>query len=64
MLHFIALFLYRIFVTQTNTSTMVKHVPEEQMFDIKHVFLENHFHPPSVFVMLMLVGDVLNSYFL
>ena len=47
MLHFIALFLYRIFVTQTNTSTMVKHVPEEQMFDIKHVFLENHFHPPQ-----------------
>ena len=40
-----------IFVTQTSTSTMVKHVPQEQMFVIKATLLENHFLPSSGFFM-------------
>ena len=39
-------------------------VPQEQMFDIEATLLENHFVPSSGFVMLMSIGDVLNSYFL
>ena len=50
-----------IFITQTNTGTMVKHAPQEQMFTIEVTFLQNHFLPFSGFVMLKLVEDVLIS---
>ena len=53
-----------IFITQTNTGTMVKHVPQEQMFVIEATLLENHFLPSSGFVMLMSVEDILISLFL
>ena len=36
---------HMIFVTQTSTGTMVKRVPEEQMFVIEATLLENHFLP-------------------
>ena len=50
-----------IFITQTNTGTMMKCVPQEQMFDIQATLLENLFLPSSGLVMLMSVGDVLIS---
>ena len=50
-----------IFVTQTSTGTMVKLVPQEQMFAIEATLLENHFLLFSEFVMLMSVEDVLIS---
>ena len=50
-----------IFVTQTSTGTMVKRVPQEQMFVIEATLLGNHFLPSSEFVMLMSVEDVLIS---
>ena len=50
-----------IFITQTNTGTMVKRVPQEQMFVIEATLLQNHFLPSSGFIMLMLVEDVLIS---
>ena len=50
-----------IFITQTNTGTMVKRVPQEQMFVIEATLLENHFLPSSEFVMLMLVEDFVIS---
>ena len=50
-----------IFVTQTSTGTMVKHVPQEQMFVIEATLLENHFLPSSGFAMFMSVEDVLFS---
>ena len=50
-----------IFITQTNTGTMVKRVPQEQMFVIEATLLENHFLPSSGFALLMLVEDVLIS---
>ena len=53
-----------IFITQTNTGTMVKHVPQEQMFVIEATLLENHFLPSSGFALLMSVEDVLISQFL
>ena len=53
-----------IFVTQTSTGTMVKRVPQEQMFVIEATLLENHFLPSSGFVMLMSVEDNLISLFL
>ena len=53
-----------IFVTQTSTGTMVKRVPQEQMFVIEATLLENHFLPSSGFVMLMSVEDILISLFL
>ena len=48
-----------ILITQTSTGTMVKRVPQEQMFVIETTLLENHFLPSSEFVMLMSVEDVL-----
>ena len=48
-------------ITQANTGTMVKCVPQEQMFVIEATLLENHFLPSSGFVMLMSVEDVLIS---
>ena len=53
-----------ILITQTNIGTMVKHVPQEQMFVIEATLLENHFLPSSRFVMLMSVEDILISLFL
>ena len=53
-----------IFITQTNTGTMVKRVPQEQMIVIEAKLLENHFLPSSGFVMLMSVEDVLICQFL
>ena len=50
-----------IFLTQTTTGTMVKRVPQEQIFVIEATLLENHFLPSSGFVMLMSVEDVLIS---
>ena len=50
-----------IFVTQTSTGTMVKLVPQEQMFAIEATLLENHFLPSSGFALLMSVEDVLIS---
>ena len=50
-----------IFVTHTSTGTMVKRVPQEQIFVIEATLLENHFLPSSGFVMLMSVEDVLIS---
>ena len=50
-----------VFVTQTSTGTMVKRVPQQQMFVIEATLLENHFLPSSGFVMLMSVEDVLIS---
>ena len=47
-----------IFVTQTNTGTMVKRVPQEQMFVVEATLLENHFLPSSEFALLMLIEDV------
>ena len=47
-----------IFVTQTNTGTMVKRVPQEQMFVVEATLLENHFLPSSGFALLMLIEDV------
>ena len=47
-----------IFVTQTSTGTMVKLVPQEQMFAIEATLLENHFLPSSGFALLMSVEDV------
>ena len=47
-----------IFVTQTNTGTMVKRVPQEQMFVVEAILLENHFLPSSGFALLMLIEDV------
>ena len=41
-----------IFITQTNIGTMVKRVPQEQMFVIEATLLENHFLPSSGFVVL------------
>ena len=38
-----------IFIAQTNTGTMVKRVPQEQMFIIEATLLENHFLPFSGF---------------
>ena len=52
---------HMIFVIQTSTGTMVKRVPQEQMFVIEATLLENHFLPSSGFVMLMSVEDVLIS---
>ena len=34
-----------IFVTQTNTGTIVKHVPQEQRLTLEATFLENYFSP-------------------
>ena len=53
--------LLMIFVTQTSTGTMVKRVPQEQMFVIEATLLENHFLPSSGFPLLMSVEDVLIS---
>ena len=53
--------IFRIFITQTSTSTMVKHVPQEQMFVKEVTLLENHFLPSSEFVMLLLVEDFVIS---
>ena len=53
-----------IFIAQANTDTMVKRVPQEQMFIIEATLLENHFLPYSGFVMLMSVEDILISLFL
>ena len=53
-----------IFITQTNTGTMVNHVPQEQMFVIEATLLENQFLPSSGFAMLMSVEDILISLFL
>ena len=53
-----------IFITQTNTGTMVQHVPQEQMFIMEATLLENHFLPSSGFVILMLVEDILIYLFL
>ena len=50
-----------IFITQTNTGTMVKRVPQEQMFVIEATLLQNHFLPYSGFVMFILVEVVLTS---
>ena len=50
-----------IFTTQKSTGTMVKRVPQEQMFVIEATLLQNHFLPSSGFIMLMLVEDVLIS---
>ena len=50
-----------ILITQTSTGTMVKRVPQEQMFVIEATLLENHFLPSSGFAMLMSVEDVLIS---
>ena len=50
-----------IYVTQTSTSTMVKRVPQEQMFVIEATLLENHFLRSSGFALLMSVEDVLIS---
>ena len=50
-----------IFITQTNTGTMVKRVPQEQMLVIEATLLQNHFLPYSGFVMLMSVEDILIS---
>ena len=50
-----------IFVTQTSTGTMVKCVPQEQMFVVEVTLLENHFLPSSGFSLLMLVEGVLIS---
>ena len=50
-----------IFVTQTSTGTMVKHVLQEQMFAIEATLLENHFLPSSWFALSMSVEDVLIS---
>lgn len=50
-----------IFITQTNTGTIVKRAPHKQMFTIEVTLLENHFLPFSGFVMLKLVEDVLIS---
>ena len=52
---------FLIFLTQTTTGTMVKRVPQEQIFVIEATLLENHFLPSSGFVMLMSVEDVLFS---
>ena len=52
---------FLIFLTQTTTGTMVKRVPQEQIFVIEATLLENHFLPSSGFVMLMSVEDVLIS---
>ena len=46
-----------IFVTQTSTYTMVKRVPQEQMFVIEATLLENHFLHSSGFALLMSVED-------
>ena len=50
-----------ILITQTSTGTMVKRVPQEQMFVIEATLLENHFLPSSGFAMLMSVEDFLIS---
>ena len=50
-----------IFVTQTSTDTMVKRVPQEQMFVTEATLLGNRFLPSSGFVLLMSVEDVLIS---
>ena len=50
-----------IFVAQTSTGTMVKHVPQEQMFVIEATLLLNHFLQSSGFALLMSVEDVLIS---
>ena len=50
-----------IFITQTNIGTMVKRVPQEQMFVIEATLLENHFLRSSGFVVLMSVEDILIS---
>ena len=50
-----------IFITKTNTGTMVKRVPQKQIFAIEATLLENIFLPSSGFVMLVSVGDVLIS---
>ena len=55
---------FLIFLTQTTTGTMVKRVPQEQIFVIEATLLENHFLPSSGFVMLMSVEDILISLFL
>ena len=34
-----------IFATETSPGTMVKRVPQEQMFVIEATLLENHFSP-------------------
>ena len=52
------LFVSIIFITETSPGTMVKRVPQEQMFIIEATLLENHFLPSSGFVMLMSVEDV------
>ena len=53
-----------IFITQTNTGTMVNHVSQEQMSVIEVTLLENQFLLSLGFVMLMLVEDILISLFL
>ena len=53
-----------IFISQTNTGTMVNRVPQEQMSVIEATLLENQFLPSSGFVMLMSVEDILISLFL
>ena len=53
-----------IFITQTSTGTMVKRVPQEQIFVIEATLLENHFLPSSGLVMLMSVEDISISLFL
>ena len=58
---FIHVHLFMIFITQTSTGTMIKHLPQEQMFVIEATHLENHFLLSSGFAMLMLVEDVLIS---
>ena len=50
-----------IFVTHTSTGTMVKRVPQEEMFVIEAALLENHFLPSSGFALLISVEDVLIS---
>lgn len=45
-----------IFITQTNTGTMVKRAPQEQMFTIEVTFLQNHFLPFSGFALLVNVS--------
>ena len=58
---FIHLHLFMIFITQTSTGTMIKHLPQEQMFVIEATLLENLFLLSSGFVMLMSVEHVLIS---
>ena len=54
-------FSLMIFVTQTSTGTMMKCVPQEQMFVIEATLLENQFLPSSGFALLMSVEDLLIS---